>query len=108
MDPVKRLVELLDDASPRKRIAAAVVIGELGVKDAHVVSRLVEMAKDPIDAFAEAAIEALGQLRALKALPVLLDALSRSKDVQASAARPSRRPRPTRRLARPRPTWRWR
>ena len=85
MDPVKRLVELLDDASPRKRIAAAVVIGELGVKDAHVVSRLVEMAKDPIDAFAEAAIEALGQLRALKALPVLLDALSRSKDVQGFA-----------------------
>jgi len=85
MDAMKRLVQLLDDASPRKRIAAAVVIGELGVKDAQVAARLIEMAKDPIDAFAEAAIEALGQLRALKALPVLLEALGRSKDVQGFA-----------------------
>jgi hypothetical protein len=85
MDPIKRIVELLDDATPRKRIAAAVVIGELKVKDAAVVARLVEMAKDELDAYAEAAIEALGQVQALKALPVLLDALNRSRDVQAAA-----------------------
>ncbi len=85
MDPIKRLVELLDDQSPRKRIAAAVVLGELRVKDAQVVARLVEMAKDPLDAFAEPAIEALGQLHALKALPVLLDSLGRSRDVQGFA-----------------------
>lgn len=85
MDPIKRIVELLDDRTPRKRIAAAVVIGELGVKDAAVVSRLIEMAKDELDTYAEAAIEALGHLQALKALPVLLDSLNRSRDVQAVA-----------------------
>lgn len=85
MDPIKRIVELLEDPTPRKRIAAAVVIGELEVKDAAVVSRLVEMARDEVDAYAEAAIEALGRLRALKALPVLLDSLDRARDVQTAA-----------------------
>jgi hypothetical protein len=86
MDPIKRLVALLDDATPRKRIAAAVVLGELEVKDAAVVARLVELAKDELDAYAEVALEALGRLKALKGLPVMLDSLSRSRDV-ASAAR---------------------
>lgn len=85
MDPIKRIVELLDDATPRKRIAAAVVLGELKVKDAAVVSRLVDMAKHELDAYAEAAIEALGQLHAVKALPVLLDSLNRGRDVAAAA-----------------------
>lgn len=85
MDVVERISKLLDDESPRKRIAAAVVLGELKVKDAAVVARLVQMAKDPVDAYAEAAVEALGALRALKALPVLLDALGRGKDLQAKA-----------------------
>lgn len=85
MEPIKRIVELLDDTTPRKRIAAAVVLGELKVKDPAVVARLTEMAKDELDAYAEAAIEALGQVQALKALPVLLDSLNRSRDVQAVA-----------------------
>lgn len=85
MDPLKRIVEMLDDATPRKRIAAAVVLGELKVKDAAVVSKLVVMAKDELDAYAEAAIEALGQLQALKALPVFLESLSRGRDVHAAA-----------------------
>lgn len=85
MDALERISKLLDDESPRKRIAAAVVLGELKVKDAAVVARLVTMAKDPIDAFAEAAVEALGAMRAIKALPVLLDSLARGKDVAAAA-----------------------
>jgi HEAT repeat protein len=85
MEVVERIAKLLDDESPRKRIAAAVVLGELKVKDAAVVSRLVQMAKDPVDAYAEAAVEALGSLKALKALPVLLDALGRGKELQAKA-----------------------
>ena len=68
MDAIERIVKLLDDESPRKRIAAAVVLGELKVKDAQVVSRIVQMAKDPVEAYAEAAVEALGQLHAMKAL----------------------------------------
>lgn len=85
MDALDRISKLLDDESPRKRIAAAVVLGELKVKDPTVVARLVAMAKDPVDAYAEAAVEALGSMRALKALPVLLDALGRGKDLAAKA-----------------------
>jgi hypothetical protein len=66
-------------------IAAAVVLGELKVKDAAVVSRLIDMAKHELDAYAEAAIEALGQLHAVKGLPVLLDSLNRGRDVAAAA-----------------------
>lgn len=85
MDALERIARLLDDESPRKRIAAAVILGELKVKDAAVVARLVQMARDPIEAYAEAAVEALGQLRALKALPVLLDSLGRGRELQARA-----------------------
>src|SRR5215218_2495721 len=86
MDPLKRIAELLENESPRKRIAAAVVLGELEVKDAAVVAQLVAMAKDPVDAFAEAAIEALGRIGSTKALPVLLDALFR-RSISPLAAR---------------------
>ncbi len=85
MDPLERIAKLLDDESPRKRIAAAVVLGELKVKDAGVVARLIAMAKDPIDAYAEAGVEALGSIRAVKALPVLFDSLSRGKELQLKA-----------------------
>ncbi|MCC6336820.1 MAG: hypothetical protein IT380_22860 [Myxococcales bacterium] len=85
MDAIERIVKLLDDESPRKRIAAAVVLGELKVKDGAVVSRLVQMGKDPVDAYAEAAVEALGQLKALKGLPVMLDALGRGRELSAKA-----------------------
>lgn len=85
MDALERIARLLDDESPRKRIAAAVVLGELKVKDAAVTSRLIQMAKDPIDAYAEAAVEALGQIRVLKALPVLIDSLGRGRELSAKA-----------------------
>ena len=87
MDAIKRLVELLEDESPRKRIAAAVVLGELKVKDAGVVAALTHLAEDPLDAFAEAAVEALGQLGSLKALPVLLTCLGRGKELQRLASK---------------------
>jgi HEAT repeat protein len=86
MDPMKRIVELLEDESPRKRIAAAVVLGELKVKDPAVVSRLVDMARDPVDAYAEAAVEALGAMGAMKGLPALLEALGR-RGLQALASK---------------------
>ena len=87
MDPLKRIAELLEDESPRKRIAAAVVLGELKVRDPAVVSVLVTMAKDPIEAFAEAAIEALGSIGSTRALPVLLDALGKSRSLAALASK---------------------
>jgi HEAT repeat protein len=87
MDPIKRIVELLDDESPRKRIAAAVVIGELGVKDPQVVAHLVTMARDPLEAYAEAGIEALGALKAMKGLPVFMEALGRGKELSRLASK---------------------
>lgn len=85
MDPIARVVKMLEDESPRKRIAAAVVLGELRVKDPAVVSHLVALAKDPLDAYAEAAIEALGQIGSTKALPVLLEALGRGRELSRLA-----------------------
>ncbi|MFO0594054.1 MAG: HEAT repeat domain-containing protein [Myxococcaceae bacterium] len=85
MEALEKIARMLEDETPRKRIAAAVVLGELKVKDPAVVSRLIQMAKDPIEAYAEPAVEALGQMRALKALPVLLDALGRGRELSAKA-----------------------
>lgn len=85
MDALERIAKLLDDESPRKRIAAAVVLGELKVKEPAVVTRLIQMAKDPVEGYAEPAIEALGNIRALKALPVFLDALGRGRELAARA-----------------------
>jgi hypothetical protein len=87
VDPIARISKLLDDDSPRKRIAAAVILGELRVKDPAVVSRLVQMARDPVEAYAEAAVEARGQLRTVKALPVLIESLGRSRALQELATR---------------------
>src|SRR4051812_34984350 len=87
MDPLKRIAELLEDESPRKRIAAAVVLGELKVKEPAVVSQLLKMAADPIEAFAEAAIEALGSIGSPRALPVLLDTLGKGRGLQALATK---------------------
>lgn len=87
MDVLKKLASLLDEQDIRKRIAAAVVLGELKVKDAAIVTRLIEMAKDPLEPFANAAIEALGEIGSLKALPVLLDSLGRGGDVTKNASK---------------------
>src|SRR5437660_3081032 len=85
MDPLSRILALLKDESPRKRIAAAVVLGELGVRSPAAVSALSQMARDPLAAIAEPAVEALGRLGARGALPVLLDALER-KELRKSAS----------------------
>ena len=84
MDPVDRIVALLSDASPRKRIAAAVVLGELGAKSPKVVAALSTLARDELAALAEPAVEALGKLGARAALPVLLEALERKDLAQAA------------------------
>lgn len=87
MDVLKKLASLLEEQDTRKRIAAAVVLGELKVKDAAIVSRLTEMAKEQLEPFALAAIEALGEIGSLKPLPTLLDALGRGGEVTKTASR---------------------
>jgi HEAT repeat protein len=85
MDPLSRILAMLDDASPRKRIAAAVVAGELGVRSAALISALSKMARDALAVIAEPAVEALGKLGARSALPALLEALER-KELRKTAA----------------------
>src|ERR1700756_608368 len=85
MDAVQRIVSMLQDDSPRKRIAAAVVLGELGSRSPAVVAALSAMARDEIAELAEPAVEALGKLGARTALPTLLSALER-KDLAKTAS----------------------
>ncbi|HEX4620615.1 MAG TPA: HEAT repeat domain-containing protein, partial [Myxococcaceae bacterium] len=87
MDAIGRIAQLLKDESIHKRMAAAVVLGELKPKDASVVSALVEAAKDPSEGLAAAALAALGQIGSMKALPVMIESLGRSGDVGKEAAR---------------------
>lgn len=87
MDVYRKLASLLESDDARRRIAAAVVLGELKVKDAAIVARLMEMAREPLEPYATAALEALGAVGSLKALPVLLDALGRGGEVAATAGK---------------------
>src|SRR5256885_13425170 len=86
MAPVSRIVGLLSEEERRKRIAAAVVLGELGVKAPPVISALAAMAREELSAIAEPAVEALGKLGARSALPVLLEALERKELARAASA----------------------
>jgi len=86
MDAVGKIVALLSDESPRKRIAAAVVLGELGVKSPAVISALSAAARDEMPPIAEPAVEALGKLGAKAALPALLEALERKELARAASA----------------------
>ena len=86
MDPIAQVTALLDPArAPHQRIAAAVVLGELRPKAPATVQALLAMAREDVEAFAKPALVALGRIGSAKALPVLLDALSRSSEVAAAA-----------------------
>lgn len=87
MDLLKQMGAMLRAEDPHKRIAAAMVLGELKVKDANIVKALAEMAQDPFDAYAHAAISALGNIGTMKALPALLNALGRGGETQKLAAK---------------------
>lgn len=87
MDTIKQIGGMLRAEDPHKRIAAAVVLGELKVKDAGIVQALSKMAQDPFDAYAHAALGALGGIGSMKALPALLQALGRGGETQKLAAR---------------------
>jgi hypothetical protein len=85
MDPIAQIVGMLNDASAQRRIAAAVVLSELRATDPGAIAALGALAKEPLDALAVPAIEALGAGRSPKALPALLDCLARPGEVAAAA-----------------------
>jgi hypothetical protein len=84
---VKQIGQMLKAEDPHKRIAAALVLGELKVKDGAVVNALAQMAADPLDAYANAALGALGEIGSSRALPALLAALGRTGETRRLAAR---------------------
>lgn len=86
MDLLSRIVTLLSGESVRHRIAAALVLGELGQKPGPVIAALSKLARDEQPALAEPALEALGRLKAQQALPVLLEALERKELAKTAAA----------------------
>lgn len=75
-DPLlRKLTALLAHEAPERQIAAAIVLGELGVTDAAAVAALIGAAAAEHPAIQRHAIEALGRLRAPRSLPAILAAL---------------------------------
>lgn len=72
--PAKKLLRLLsDEAPPETRAAAALVVGELGLRDGDVAAAVAGLLADPSGDVRANAIKAAGQLKIDKALPVLLE-----------------------------------
>ncbi len=83
----KKLAALLASDATERQIAAAIVVGELGLRDPAVVSGLIAMAGSGLLPLQRHAAEALGRLETPKALPALLALLaSRDEGVRRAAA----------------------
>jgi HEAT repeat protein len=81
-----KLAALLTSDATERQIAAAIVIGELGLRDPALVSGLVALADSGLAPLQRHAAEALGRLGAPKALPHLLPLLaSRDENVRRAA-----------------------
>ena len=75
--PAKKLARLLRPDQPAEvRAAAALVLGELGVRDPDVLSEIVDRLSDDAGEVRLRAIQAVGKLKAEKALPALLDRIT--------------------------------
>lgn len=75
-DPIlRKLTALLAHEAPERQMAAAIVLGELGVTEAAAVAALITAATTGHPAIQRHAIEALGRLQATKGLPAILAAL---------------------------------
>jgi HEAT repeat protein len=75
--PAKKLARLLRPDQPADvRAAAALVLGELGVRDPDVLAEIVDRLSDDSGEVRVRAIRAVGQLKADKALPALLERIT--------------------------------
>src|SRR5258708_107408 len=84
---VKKLAALLASEALERQIAAAIVVGELGLRDPALVSGLFALANSGLPPLQRHAAEALGWLPTVKALPHLLPLLaSRDESVRHAAA----------------------
>jgi HEAT repeat protein len=83
----KRLAAMLASDATERQIAAAIVVGELGLRDPALVAGLVALAGSGLPPLQRHAAEALGRLETPKALPALLPLLaSRDEGVRRAAA----------------------
>jgi HEAT repeat protein len=83
----KKLAALLASEATERQIAAAIVVGELGLRDPALVAGLVALAGSGVAPLQRHAAEALGRLASPKALPALLPLLaSRDEGVRRAAA----------------------
>src|SRR5436190_4796351 len=83
----RKLAALLGSEATERQIAAAIVAGELGVRDAAVVDGLTALTKSSVGPLQRHAVEALGRLGAKRALPDVLPLLAaRDEGVRRAAA----------------------
>src|SRR5688572_7773131 len=88
MTEIDRIVELLADAALEKRIAAAIVLGEVRAKGPRVVEGLTKALASGIPPLERHALDALARVGARKAVKAILPLLaSPDADVRAAAAR---------------------
>jgi HEAT repeat protein len=86
MSEVDKIVELLSSDAVEKRIAAAIVLGEIRAKGAHVADALTKALDSDIPLLQRHALEALGRVGAKKAATKILALLSaREEDVRRAA-----------------------
>ncbi|HEY3820735.1 MAG TPA: HEAT repeat domain-containing protein [Polyangiaceae bacterium] len=86
MSEVDKIVDLLSSDAVEKRIAAAIVLGEIRAKGAHVADALTKALDSDIPLLQRHALEALGRVGAKKAASKILALLAaREEDVRRAA-----------------------
>lgn len=84
--PIDAIAKLLHHEAPERRIAAAIVLGELGSKGPEVVKGLVAMLETGAPPLQRPALDALTRIASTKAVPAMLPLLaSRAAEVRAAA-----------------------
>src|SRR5262245_56559 len=87
-----KLLGLLDpDRPPEVRRAAALVLGELGGKDAGLVKRLCELLQDDQPEVRLEVIKAIGKLKVEQAVPPLVARIEKGGEEAEQAARAAAR-----------------
>jgi HEAT repeat protein len=83
----KKLAALLASDAAERQIAAAIVVGELGLRDPALIAGLITLADSGLPPLQRHAAEALGRLATAKALPHLMPLLAaRDEGVRHAAA----------------------
>ncbi len=88
MSDVDKIVRLLSSEALEKRIAAAIVLGEIGARGAGVVDRLADALESGVGLLQHHALEALARIGAARAVPKIIPLLgAREEEVRGAAVR---------------------